>query len=652
MSSTPRRVPKIVHLKAAFVVGAVLISTPAWSQVRTVPNDLLESARQSSLFEANVPASQLKARGLARIKMGEAMYLDLDRYVQETRLTAQPDLEALLQPAMQQGFLKARPVYEETILKLQDRIVIERELTVPISTGACARSDAPEAIARLCFRQKTGSIPDAIAADLDDIRGRLAAAPATREVKAGVTAGEALQMDDTALLGLLINSDARTIRRTSVIPLRTYNGVSKAGKVDMTNFSARLPRQESVSPVRRLKQPLVAIPMERATTPLKPAATSLKRTGVTRKRVGAPVARVAAPRKAVVRDHRTAVVRDHRTAAPDLLGAVEDATPMQSGDRYFLTGFTIGREYSDDIEYTFADSTWLTDRYYIHLSYSLSLGFGLRIPFSFSTLIAPVIGETDDRRTVEVSVDPVNVDGLGLPAYPEVELDESQYFDGDEFVMELIADAELYISIPGPNIDEDIPGVSFDESTNFDPVIGGESSHIGDIVLVPSSLSGLQIDASAGGAGIDLGLSAELSDGEIGMDASGWENTHILDGGERRYEFRNRNAQTFTMKPVDPGEKFGFVFSNPTYTASVGIAPFIQPWLYVDVGVWDTRWEMDPLTIDALAVSLGFNLDAHEGTRNDYAFSVQPISRCVGRICPTDAPVSPGFKAIKVDGGN
>lgn len=597
------------EMKVAVAAVAIVLATPAWSQARgDASSELLRSARQSPLFEAEIPATQLRAQGLARIQLGESVYLDLDRYVKQSRLTAQPALKRLLQPSIQQRFLTAKPTYDETILKLQDRIVIERKLTVPIKPGACAAGAAPDAIARLCFKRKPGSIPSGIATDLDKIRVKLAAAPPRRQVKPGVTAAKALRMDDTELLGLLLNSDVRTIRRTSVIPLRANSDISTVSNVGMKNFARQLP-------------------------PMKPVATQSNR-------MVAPVSS---------RFHMMEHARSANVNAAQEVALPNNDDSEQLGDRYFLTGFTLGRDFSDTYEYTFANETFFTDRYYVRVEYTLSLGFGLRMPFSFQTAVLPVSGSSDDRRRVQLSVKPVDVDQQGRPAFPAVGLNENQYFDGDELVLELNAHAGLYISIPGPNVDRDTPQIGFDKSRSIDPVIGTERSHIGDVVLIPASLSGLQIDVQAGGAGVDIGLSADLTNGEIGMDVSESANTQILEGGDRSYRFEDRLAQTFLMKPINSDQAFGFNISNPSYAAMVAIAPFVQPFAYVDVGVYDNHWRMDPLTIDALTISLGFSLDAHAGTTDRYAFSVQP-SGSLGPLGPARPTLNETGRAVETSG--
>lgn len=574
-------------MKVAFAVVAIMLATPAWSQaLSAASSELLRSARQSPLFEAEVPATQLRARGLSQVRLGESVYMDLERYVEKSRLTAQPALKKLMQVSIQQQFLTAKPVYDERILKLQDRIVIERKLTVPIKPGACAAGGAPEAIDRLCFKRKPGSIPSGIASDLDAIRVKLAAAPATREVAAGLTAAEALQMDDAALLGLLINSDARTIRRTSVIPLRAYDAASSVNNVRVTNFAKLLPTRASA--------------------------------------VAQPGSMVA---PAFNKFHMTKRAATANKNAPINVSGASDGDTVPLGEHYFLTGFTMGREFSDAYEYTFANDSWWHDRYYVRVEYVLSLGFGLRMPFSFTTAVLPVSGSTDGRRSVQLSVAPVDVDQQGRPAYPAVGLAQGKYFDGDEFVLELHAHAGLHMEIPGPNVNLGTDEIAFDKSKSIDPVLGNESSHIGDVVLIPATLSGLQFNVAAGGAGVDIGLSADLTQGEIGMDVGESANTQILAGGERSYRFQDGLTQTFLMKPVDSRQNFGFHVSNPIYAASIAIAPFVQPFAYVDIGIYDNHWRMDPLTIDALTIALGFSLDAHAGTTDRYAFSVEPAGR-------------------------
>jgi hypothetical protein len=298
------------------------------------------------------------------------------------------------------------------------------------------------------------------------------------------------------------------------------------------------------------------------------------------------------------------------------LGQVMGGGAQTFGREYFLTGFTYGREIEDSWEYTFADSTWLTDRYFVRIDYHLGLGFGLRAPFAVDVK-AKATGA--DTRRVELAVAPINVDTTGAPAYQAVGLPGNKTFDGKEFVLEFKASCGLYISIPGPNIDKKCPTLNLSYSRDVNPVLGTESSSIGDWWL-DGNVTGLALNLAAASVSLDVGIGADVTNGVIGMRASALPNSGFSGWSAGTLALTNRNPLVFTATRTPGNTAAGFRLDQPTYGFDIRVMPKLRAKLHVDVAVYDKTWILGPWALGFLSISKSFQLGRHDGTvaQHDY----------------------------------
>jgi len=521
--------------------------------------ELVAAAKSSPLYRRTLDASELGRAGLRSVRVVPGMEMDFARYVQETGLPRQPELAPLFDAKLPAGVLTGAPAYAESVHELQDRLVVDRRLTIPLAPGACTGDALPDDVAHLCFGKGDQDMSDAVRQDLAQIRRNLVALPADAPVRGDVTAEEAAAMDDEALLDLVLNAGERTIHHVSIVPRQPVARAAARGGA-LSHFGSALASRGFVSGLTEM------------------------------------------------------VAVDATAGSTGGLGP--DATAQAT--RYFLTGFTYGKEIDDSWEYTFANATWLTDRYYVKVDYHVGLGLGLRAPFAVNVASSPVgavgahaFGER--TRNVALSVAPVDVDSNGLPAYPAVGLPASKTFGGRELVLELKASCKLYVSIPGPNISKSCPSIDVDYSRDVDPVIGGGVSSIGDWWL-DGATTGLGADFGVVSASIDIGLGLDVRNGLIGMRSTALPNSQIAGGGAGNLQFASTNPIVFTVSRDETTANGGFRLDNPTYKFDVRATPKLRAKVGVDVAIYENEWIIGPYALDFLAIEANFQLGHHSGT--------------------------------------
>jgi len=492
--------------------------------------------------------------GFGELTVSPGVQLDVQGFVKATALDARPELAPLMDPKLPAGLLSGAPTYSETILELEDRLVVDRKLTVTLAPGACDQPGKPQAVAELCFTKKPNQpVAKEVAAELAKVRAKLAKTAPETIVRGTVTAAQALKMGDEALLDLLLNAGARTIHQVSVVP----------------RMPVKAPRAGGLDALRKFGKKLEVLPDTGLVT-VTPAG-----------------------------------------AGPKIdVGQVMGGGSKTFARAYFLTGFTYGREIEDSWEYTFADSTWLTDRYFVRVDYHLGLGFGLRAPFSVDVKASSTGA---DSRAVELSVAPVNVDATGAPAYQAVGLPGNKTFDGKEFVLEFKASCGLYISIPGPNIDKKCPSLNLSYSRDVNPVLGGESSNIGDSWL-DGAMTGLAINLAVASVSLDVGLGADVTNGVIGVRSSALTGSSFAGWGAGNLAFTNRNPVGFTVHRTPGTATAGFRLDQPSYGFDLRVMPKLRGKIKVDVSVYEKTWTLGPYALGFLSISRNFQLGHHAGT--------------------------------------
>jgi hypothetical protein len=285
--------------------------------------------------------------------------------------------------------------------------------------------------------------------------------------------------------------------------------------------------------------------------------------------------------------------------------------PTQFPTKYFLTGFTYGHGFDDSWEFTIAKKRAWHDRYYISIDVHLGLGFGVRAPFAVN--VASV--GTGDTRTAQISVDPIDVDENGNPAFQPVGLPASQYFGGKEFVLDSSAGLCVYASIPGPNLSE-CESVGIDLRRDLDPVIGDETQDL-DTWWAKGEDTGLKLEYSVAGAYLDVGVQATTSHGRVGM--------HVSPRGDASVD-----ASDLSFAGTDPvgvvvtrpagSTNAGIRLDQPSYSFDATFTPKLKGHVDVDVGVWEKSWTIATVSLNSLKVTGRVDLQRHPTTvdHHDY----------------------------------
>lgn len=514
---------------------------------------IVAAAKASPLFKKEVSRKSLKRHGLHKVRVRAGIDMDLQAYVEDTGLDKQEQTAPLFDPKLRPVYLSAAPTYRESIVVLEDRLVVDRFMTVPLLPGACDDATAPKAVTDLCFVENKANKPSkGVNADLVKIRAELSKAAGDKIVRGTLTAKQALDLDDKALLGILLNSDTRTIHHTSIIPRVATDTTPTPG-------------------LGKLDAALVPWTAD------------------------------------------TGLVQQVAMGKPPNVGQIGDVKDFAT--RYFLTGFTYGRQIEDAWEYTIAGSTWLTDRYYVRLAYHLSFGFGVRAPFS----VALRSSGSGNSRRVDVSVAPVDVDTQGNPAYPAVGLPANKTFEGKEFVLEFKAGCSFYASLPGPNLDKKCPQIDKGYSRDVNPVIGTESSAIHDWWL-DGTVTGLALNLAVVKATIDVGVGADVTNGRMRMHATGTNGASVSGLTAGALAFSSRDAIGFDV--TNGGQaNAGLRLGSPGYGFDLRLRPKLRAKVDLDVAVYEHQWIIGPYALDFLAIAQNFQLGHHDGTvaSHDYA---------------------------------
>lgn len=630
----PITLGRIGHNSMKYLVLIMTLMFPIVSPAQNSIRDDVQAAERSPLFQQRFSSAQISARGLDNITLHNGVELHFKTYTDLTRLDQDAKFKPLMNTAIVNQYLRSKPTYTESILQLQDRLIVDRTMTVSMKRGTCQQRDLPVSVSELCFVTSTGPIPPETQTYLVHLREQLNQAQPNTRVKDGMTARQLSNMNDEELLEVLLNSDDREIKLVSVLPTEVYHSPTRT---DLWNTNKRLKASDFGNA------------------------------------------------------QNTSMVADRQLSSMPLANnrilSAHHVFPKQ----YFLTGFTLGREITDTFEIQIAAATLFTDRYFVRFEYEFSTGVGLRFPFSVSvesqtssdfgpllvvqgTLLkdappsnspgrpvprkpirrsqsarADTLGKVkirDHRATavnpaevmagentpttagtpithadITISVAPVNVESNGSPAYPAVNLPLSKYFDGKEFVLKFHAGCKFKASIPGEDINLSCPTVDFDRSRDIDPVIGTERAKLATLWL-DGSVTGLSIQAWAGKASLDFGIESNLTNGRISLNANGFNNTLIDNVSTHSFVFQDTNTQEFKIANSH-NTNAAFNLDTPRYGFDLELLPVARATFSLDLGIKTLNKTLGPYSLDALSLTVGgFSMGHHEGTVRSHIYGL------------------------------
>lgn len=585
---------KLILLVPALIL---LLVNPARAEKSV--DEVLQEAERSSLLRAKFPAAEVQRRGLGTIQLDRGVRLNLAAYLNATSLKANSRYQPLFRPEVATAYLRTPARDSETVIQMKDRVLVDRRITFKLKPGICRQANLPAHIADQCFLPKAGRITPETRAVLEGIRAKLRAAPARQEVIEGVTAGFAAHMQDEQLLDLLLNHGERDIRLLSHIPTRLADPKQLAQRAK--DWGLRDIQLSAEMPIYSI------VPQGTDSSPSRPYEG---------------------------RELPAVVKRPLPGPAPD---------PALSEPRHFLTGFTLGREISDKYEYTFANGSWWHDRYYLRLSYHVGAGIGLRMPFQVraetrdaaTTLppriagdnrlsqragmgipnrpapaLAPSNVSANRKREISVEISPEDL----KDAWAAVGLDQGKYFQGREFVLEFDAGCGLKAVIPGPDIKLKCPTPSVHESQDILPAIGQDNRQLGPVWVVDGQVWGLGVNAGIGGAYLDLGVAANLSNGRFTMQISPFPGSQIEGLSGPNLVFSSGNPQRFTLLTQTGNTPSGFVLENPRYQVTAAISPAARGRVNIDLGIYEFNKTVGPFILDMVSLEQEFELGRHDGT--------------------------------------
>ena len=579
--------------------------------------DNLRAAESSVLFQQKFSSNQIQAKGLSQITLNNGVKLEFKKYTELTRLDKNIKFKPLMSQPIVRQYLQKMPSYTESILQLKDRLIIDRTMRVSMKKGVCKRAQLPDSVKELCFMSKQGVIPQETKNYLRTFRNKLARSKTKQVVKNGLMVKQLRQMNDDQLLEVLLNSDDRKVRLVSVLPTKVYK---KQIKQNLWNVNKQFASSSSTS--------------SNQYQGLKASYTQFQYAGKQVKK----------------KQSRNKVF----------------------AKKYFLTGFTIGREMTDTFEIEIAGSTLFTDRYYLEFSYVIRAGFGLRFPFSVSASSKALTNRFQGEATVgeqvqatskptrgkgryrnyqkatlnqgslalagkktnkssttsnkvsyaevSMSVAPVDVDSKGRPAYQAVGLSQNKYFKGKEFVLELYATCHFKASIPGKDINKDCPVFDQSRSQDINPIIGTEKRNLATL-WINGGATGLGVNVWAGSVTIDLGVEANLTNGRIGLNAFGFNDNLINNKQNHKLLFRDRKIKKFKVKNKKNNNAL-FQLNSPSYGFDFELLPVVRAKLKLDLGIKSFNKTLGPYSIDALSLSVGLNLNHHQGTVKSHLYTL------------------------------
>lgn len=318
-----------------------------------------------------------------------------------------------------------------------------------------------------------------------------------------------------------------------------------------------------------------------------------------------------------------------RPAAGQPAAPVQAQTPSEIsfGPYFYLTGFTLGREYrwKQRVE---ATVNWClildcTDTYYVEAEVGFSYGFGLRLPIQLDGTYRY------DPASGQATVTPVftTIDG-NERQYELAGLDRSQVFAGKELVAQVTAfgSAEIYLPVLGTVGGGASFGLDFTDYLDGDfaggnftpPVPGGPSPSATKVFDSFDLLAGYGTYAAAG---VQAYPAVQVS----------------LESKELSFRLRDLGSNTVTPlmasgRPVPlfvdraAGNRSRFAIEDPIYNLGFKVTPGVQARFFVNLAFWGGEWNL-PIWFPELAITLppgGIDFACHAGTTCGRTFNYTP----------------------------
>ncbi len=296
----------------------------------------------------------------------------------------------------------------------------------------------------------------------------------------------------------------------------------------------------------------------------------------------------------------------------------DQTADLNMGPYYFLTGFTINHDY----EWQWGVSisiNWCvvgcTSTYGIQLNAGFNYAFGLRFPIE-ATLKYQTVVHPNNSAEAKLTPQFVPIEG-DTNAFQQAGLDPSQWYNAQEIVAQVGADAGFSVNLPVISNSQ-----SFEVNVDFTQ-------------LLPAPYTGGRFQPPAPGAhGIDspyvfntIDLLGGLLDfGVVGGTVYPAINVNLhsdslqftLNDELQKRSTNLNSGQTVSLgdATAQNGDYSHFSVGNPVYNLGFTLTPGLAPTVFVDIAVWSDQWQW-PVWFPQLAISLppgGMNFSCHAGT--------------------------------------
>ncbi|MEN9235342.1 MAG: hypothetical protein Q6K59_04075 [Gloeomargarita sp. GMQP_bins_25] len=310
-------------------------------------------------------------------------------------------------------------------------------------------------------------------------------------------------------------------------------------------------------------------------------------------------------------------------------------------ERYFLTGFTLGREYEwrRRIEKTIK-WCWLgcAETYFAEAYAQFRYGLGLRFPIKTWGTYS-YLGQ--DQAEVTVNFSPVN----GHEGhYLEAGLPKEKLFQGKEIVAEASAKAGLAVKFPiigttgvHPSLEADftqyLPGIF--SGGQLTPPAPGNQTLSQTTVIEQIDFLGNSANFGVIGAKVHPVLALAMQSGSLTLKL-----VDNLAGGSSRLLTASGLRIPLKTSPADQSSSFSL--GDPVYEVSFIITPGINAKLFLDLAVWSTSWDQTIL-FPQLEIRLppdGLQFACHAQTKCSRIYTVGPQVVKVQEFTPSEKAVA------------
>lgn len=497
-----------------------------------------------------------------------------------------------------------------------------------------------------------------IAEAAEEVRRELRAMNRQSEFRHGVSVAQALALTDGELLRLDMDGEERIISHVSIIPLAPRANASISGAPDLTapptppaDFGRGFSLDRAIGPrLQTLPPALTPFVMSRADLMPSPRVRNVPPGALTIRQPqtqGEPGLALATPQLGTLGPVRGLMTLPG--AEPERREPVRRTTVSQRADHYFVTGFTL----SDQIEERYKHTFNRRRNYFVAFQYSVGYRAGLRFPFHVSTqsdtsfIQDPRTGRwnaTDSTVRISAAGRQTTVNGGSI--YQASGMARELWFDDREFTIGVWAGCQLQVR--GPVVGTvriNCPSVSVPRAgtcpnwacADFDPPIGRRTLLAQP--RLPASVTGLQINAWVGRAGVEPGVNVYAANARFLLDAEARGSRFVTRANEPfPCRSTNRSDPTFdnqlvndrqcrlaiTRSPMDNREMVlrlvsqdeaapGVILRNPAYEFTLEFVPVLGLFAVIDIAVASWRFDTD-IEIRGLTLRQEFRFNRHAGT--------------------------------------